>query len=489
MKPTNEQIKAIDIAHTKSSFKISAYAGAGKTSTLKLIGDKLAPNKGLYLAFNKNIAEEAAGNFSRNVDCKTFHSMAFNSTPKHITEKLNYNRLLPKTMSEMFDLRDYNIPLERDIQKSDNCTPYDQAMILTRALDFFCRSTDKTINYDLVMNAMPKWVHKGSCSDLALSLVDKANALWNIYIDHGTQFKITHDIYLKYWALTDPEINSDFILFDEAQDADPIMLDILSKQNSQVIYVGDRHQQIYAFRGAVNAMQSLTIPEVHLTKSFRFGNEIAQLSNTILSKLLDEHIPLIGNEKRISYITAVQSPNAYLARTNAGALSKALQLILDGLKPKLNLDIKHLLKTIEDAEKLKNGEKVNKSSDFFGFSNWYEVLSYIEEYPKCDLVPVVTLIENHGTTYLKDIINKLLMTSDTDCLVTTAHKAKGLEFNSVQLCDDYFWKENEPLMIPAEARLLYVACTRAIEKLDITHIQDFFNQLLFSESTTRELQV
>ncbi len=479
MKPTNEQIKAIDLANSRSSFKISAYAGSGKTSTLKLIGDKLSQNRGVYLAFNKSIAEEAAGKFSTNVDCKTFHSMAFKGTPKYITEKLQYKRLLPNTISSMFDLRDYNIPLERDIQKSDTCTPYDQAMILTRALDLFCRSTYKTINYDLVMNAMPNWVHKESCSDLALSLVDKANALWNIYTDNGTQFRITHDIYLKFWALTNPEINSDFILFDEAQDADPIMLDILSKQNSQVIYVGDKHQQIYAFRGAVNAMQSLNIPEAHLTKSFRFGNEIAQLSNSILSKLLDEHTPLIGNENKISSIAEVHSPNAYLARTNAGALSTALQLIIDGLKPKLNLDIQLLLRTIEDAEKLQNREKINKSSDFFGFSDWYEVLSYIEEYPKCDLVPVVTLIENHGASYLKDIISKILMTSDTDCLVTTAHKAKGLEFNSVQLCDDYFWKEkaNEPLMIPAEARLLYVACTRAIKELDITNMQALFNKL------------
>lgn len=480
MQPTNEQMNAMDIANCKSSFKISAYAGAGKTSTLKLIGDTLSPNKGLYLAFNKSIADEAAGKFSRNVTCKTFHSMAFNGTPKHITEKLKYKRLLPNTMSSMFDLRDYNLPLERDTQKSDTCTPYDQAMILTRALDLFCRSTDKTINYNLVMNAMPEWVHKESCSDLALSLVDKANSLWNIYIDYGTQFKISHDIYLKFWALTNPEINSDFILFDEAQDADPIMLDILSKQNSQVIYVGDKHQQIYAFRGAVNAMQSLNIPEAHLTKSFRFGNEIAHLSNSILSKLLEEPTPLIGNENKKSSITKIQNPNAYLARTNAGALSKALQLILEGQKPKLNLDIQLLLRTIEDAGKLQNGEKINKSSDFFGFSNWYEVLSYIEEYPKCDLVPVVTLIENHGVSYLKDIIGKLLMTSDTDCLVTTAHKAKGLEFNSVQLCDDYFWKnkENEPLMLPAEARLLYVACTRAIETLDITNMHVLFNALL-----------
>ena len=53
MKPTKEQLDAMDLANTHCSFKISAYAGAGKTSTLKLIGQTLSDKNGLYLAFNK----------------------------------------------------------------------------------------------------------------------------------------------------------------------------------------------------------------------------------------------------------------------------------------------------------------------------------------------------------------------------------------------------------------------------------------------------
>ena len=61
----------------------------------------------------------------------------------------------------------------------------------------------------------------------------------------------------------------------------------------------------------------------------------------------------------------------------------------------------------------------------------------------------------------------------------TVHSAKGLEFKNVQLGSDYFWnkKQEEPLMVPAEARLLYVACTRAMEKLDISNMQPLFNRL------------
>ena len=68
MKPTKEQLDAMDLANTHCSFKISAYAGAGKTSTLKLIGQTLSDKNGLYLAFNKSIAEEAGTKFDNNVE-------------------------------------------------------------------------------------------------------------------------------------------------------------------------------------------------------------------------------------------------------------------------------------------------------------------------------------------------------------------------------------------------------------------------------------
>ena len=56
---------------------------------------------------------------------------------------------------------------------------------------------------------------------------------------------------------------------------------LLKQKNAQVIYVGDAHQQIYAWRGAVNAMQQLPMPESRLTTSFRFGEEIADVANNL----------------------------------------------------------------------------------------------------------------------------------------------------------------------------------------------------------------
>jgi superfamily II DNA or RNA helicase len=65
VRPTDEQLAAIDQAKRGESFKVMAYAGSGKTTTLQLISEQLRQQKGLYLAFNKAIADEARSKFAQ----------------------------------------------------------------------------------------------------------------------------------------------------------------------------------------------------------------------------------------------------------------------------------------------------------------------------------------------------------------------------------------------------------------------------------------
>lgn len=106
-KPTHEQEQALQTALTRQSFKIVAYAGAGKTSTLKLIGDNLR-GRGMYLAFNKAIANEATQKFPTHVNCRTFHSLAFRHTDRQISAKLQLPRFSPQRLAHDLGL----IPLQ-----------------------------------------------------------------------------------------------------------------------------------------------------------------------------------------------------------------------------------------------------------------------------------------------------------------------------------------------------------------------------------------
>ena len=106
-----------------------------------------------------------------------------------------------------------------------------------------------------------------------------------------------HDGYFKLWSLSQLHLDYDFILLDEAQDSNPALLSVLSAQTVPVVFVGDRYQQIYQWRGAVNAMESLKTADVaSLTTSFRFGQGIANVATKILS-VLDASVRVNGIDR------------------------------------------------------------------------------------------------------------------------------------------------------------------------------------------------
>lgn len=481
-KPTSEQIQALDLAQDGKTFKISAYAGSGKTSTLKLVGDILSNKRGIYLAFNKSIASEAGSKFKKNITCKTFHSLAFSASPKFITEKLSNQRVMPIDIAKKFALRSVSLPLDKNPAVMELCTQWDLGMIVENCINTFCTSAEPEINIGHVLKSMPQWAYQPACTSLAASMLDACKGYWEQCISEKHNIRISHSVYLKYWSLNNPVITEDFCLFDEAQDADPIMLDLLKKQDCQLIFVGDRHQSIYQWRGAENAMQSLIIPEVKLTKSFRFGPEIAETANLLFRTLLDEKVPLVGNENLPSTVGVVDQPDAYLVRTNSGILSLAIELAEEGRRPQVEIDLSELNKQINDVQKLQEcqHDQIEKNSPYFGFESWDEVKNYVEDNKSCDIAPFTKLIQKNGVGKIKFVLSRLCKT-DGDCIISTAHKSKGLEFNNVLLHNDYVWEENptpeSPIVDIDESRLIYVAATRAIKNLDYGGMSPLFDKL------------
>jgi superfamily I DNA/RNA helicase len=52
-------------------------------------------------------------------------------------------------------------------------------------------------------------------------------------------------------------------------------------------------------------------------------------------------------------------------------------------------------------------------------------------------------------------------------VISTAHKAKGREWRSVKLLEDFVRPDSPQKFDPSEVRLLYVALTRPKERLDV----------------------
>lgn len=81
---TREQAAIVEAApklRPGECLRVIAFAGAGKTSTLRAVARAMDGRRGLYVAFNKSIAQEARARFPDTVRCQTMHSVAGRPKP------------------------------------------------------------------------------------------------------------------------------------------------------------------------------------------------------------------------------------------------------------------------------------------------------------------------------------------------------------------------------------------------------------------------
>jgi UvrD-like helicase C-terminal domain len=83
-----------------------------------------------------------------------------------------------------------------------------------------------------------------------------------------------------------------------------------------------------------------------------------------------------------------------------------------------------------------------------------------------DLAASVRLIDKHGAAQVLSTVDKLSGPRRADLIVSTVHRAKGLEWDSVQVAGDFRPVRAADPVARAEAMLGYVAVTRARTGLD-----------------------
>lgn len=465
MELTDEQLNAVDLFKRSRSLKISAFAGTGKTSTLVALA-KSTNNHGLYLAFNKSIASEAASRFPRSVDCRTTHSIAFRAVPSayrgnsaKLTQALHGNHLV-----ELLGLEE--LAVDKVVLK-----PRSLGFLAAKTVQRFCQTGDEQVLARHVpLVGKLQQLTKGHQEEFREYLSKLATHVWEMMLEPSSAAPLGHDGYLKLWSLSRPRLNYDFLLLDEAQDTNEAVLSVLRQQDGHLTLVGDRHQQIYEWRGAVNAMASVdTDAEAVLTRSFRFGDTVAGAATSIL-QLLGEARAVVGNPAKLSRIAASGDTNAVLCRTNAGVVSVVVDALSEHRKPHVVGGVSELLRMLEDVSRLR-GAIPAECPEFFGFKDWAEVQDFAGSDEGESLRSFVNLVGNFGEAVLVD---KLLAVAreeaESDLIVSTGHKAKGREWSSVKLHSDFeprMSKEERPrpVLNEEEARLLYVAVTRAKELL------------------------
>lgn len=469
MQATAEQLEAIRAFHTNENLRINAFAGTGKTTTLTLLS-KETSRRGMYLAFNKSIAADAKSKFPANVTCSTVHSLAFRATPGEfkrgdkMTGRLNANAL-----AQELKLEDWFVGVQKVSARSQ------AHLVLGTLRRFMHGDRDNVRPEDVPILGRMKMMSDAELGEVTRLTLDRASQVWDRLRDPADRLPLGHDGYLKLWALSKPRLAADFIMLDEAQDTNPVVLGVLKDQPCQIIYVGDRHQQIYEWRGAVNAMEKIDTPhETYLTTSFRFGPEIAAAATNVLRHLGETHA-LRGNSQLTSFLAA-EGCRAILARTNASVISTVIAKVDAGYSVHVVGGVDEIIRMLYAVSDLKRGQP-SELPEFFGFQNWNEVVEFSKSDEGEELRTFVGLVEQHGEKKLIAILKSTENSEDmADLVVSTAHKAKGREWESVELLDDFLKSkpsdpqkgEGPPRLDPAEVRLFYVALTRGKEAVNVS---------------------
>lgn len=484
MEWTKEQY---DIINSTGNIKINAVAGSGKTTTvIEYARTRPATSKILYLAFNKSVKLEAAKKFAdkglSNVKVETAHSLAY----RHIVFQNQY-KIRPQgyKTNEIAEL----LNLQGNEEKH---TEYVIANHINKFIAYFCNSDKRKVqdlNYlDTVTDAKAK-IFVSSFYDY---IVNQSRLLLS-KMDKG-EIEITHDFYLKKFQLSNPKLPYDYILFDEGQDASPAMLDIFFKQEATKVIVGDTHQQIYGWRFAVNSLEKADFKTYHLSTSFRFSQDIANLAVEVLKfkKHLGEHetIPIIGK----GYSKEIKI-KAILARTNLGLLLKAIEYVTEKKKVKYiyfegNINSYTYADegaSLYDVLNLYNGKHhLIKDKLIKAMKGLDELEDYIEKTEDVQLAMMVEIVRKYGNKIpdiIKAIKEKHVDNDDkekAEMIFSTVHRCKGMEYDAIQLVNDFISEEKlEKLKedkkaeeinltkLNEEINLLYVAVTRTKNSIHI----------------------
>jgi F-box protein 18 (helicase) len=305
----------------------------------------------------------------------------------------------------------------------------------------------------------------------------------------------THDFYLKLYQLSKPKLPYTHILFDEAQDASPVMLDIFKRQHHATkVMVGDSSQAIYGYRMATNALQSVDYEQYSLTNSFRFGEYNARMANNILSwkKDIGKYTPGTVTINGVGG-TKDRNTKCYISRSNIGVLESLIDEGAENVPQSFYLEggikgypIFGYNSVLNDVMSLYYSKHSQIKNPFIrSCSSVSELVKKAESIGDNEIKGFAKLVNIHGGDLRKHIKHlKGRMNperSNADVIFSTVHKSKGLEYDEVILANDFVnysdiklfaehYRNLEKKDIFAEKRreelneeinILYVAVTRS----------------------------
>lgn len=460
-------------AKGKGNGIVQAAAGAAKTTTI-VKALEYCQGTTVFLAFNKSIATELS---KRGVNGQTFHGLCYTSVRKGLgVKRVDSNKvysIMKKTLNPI-QLKRYASVIQKLVGLAKNSG----VGIIYDHNEIYSIMNDHDISNDQFSG--------GTISEL----VDLYKKIFDMSVNDHSCIDFDDMIYFaaKYEL---PLPKYDFIFCDELQDTNIIQILILKQMmtpKTRFIGVGDRHQSIYMFRGAVsNAMEQIKkefdCQEFPLSVSYRCAKEIvryAQKYNHDIEAFESSPEGKVYEMGSNWSINDLQSTDMVVCRTTKPLVSTAYKCIQRGIPAMiLGRDIGKGLKSIITRLAKSNPSILNLITEMEVYkAREVEKYTRLNQLNKAESVidKIDTILcvisglsnDNYTVSKLLESIDLLFAEKKNAILFSTIHKAKGLESERI------YWMNYHQCPAPwaktleakkQELNCCYVAVTRAKKEL------------------------
>lgn len=498
---------------------VQAVAGSGKTTTAVAMANLFPTTmKACFLAFGKDIADELDIRLPRHFWAKTLNSLGWGICKRYadglVGRRIDNNDFMNKQkiwqiIRELFtkpEVKEYGKDIKWVVEMARNFgivpAPLEGKNHVSvnglRDTEETWNSIIRHFNYQIDPDVRPtviEMARKVLVKDLEMETV----------IDFGDQ---------KYFPAVKrmddgsrlPAWKFDAIIIDELQDVNAVDIELIKlvtkekdgKLCSIIVGVGDNRQAIYGFRGAdVNAIENFkkefNATELPLSITYRCAQKIVEHARKIYPGIEAAPNAKQGSVESLrEYDVSVFNPqnnDMIECRNNAPIVAFAYKLIRNRIPIFVKgRDIGHGLLSLIDNLDAEDVVDLNAK-----LMLWHQQQVRIIEQEDPDNEDAIEKLNDRYETLkvfidentdgrvdsVRDAISDLFRTKSTDkkdkydmkgkVVLSTIHKAKGLEADTVFFLDSFLmmprWIEPGSWQEQQETNLLYVAVTRAKNRL------------------------
>lgn len=440
---------------------LEALAGTGKTTTI-LHGTKYAKGTCLYICFNRDIMLETQKKAPEGVEVSTLHSLGLKVIAKAIGR-------FPKVDKNKMDIiikeRFPNVPdkaiglLLKAVSICKNTMSLDEMSIESTCIKYDFTYDSDEYGFDAFISDVKKLM---DYSKMMPHIVDFDDMLF-IPVVNGYAFP-----------------SFDNIFGDEAQDFNKVQMEmilLLAQCGGRIFIVGDPNQAIYAFRGAHEGAlgelaKILDCKRFPLTVTYRCPQSVVNMANIAVPEYQAHPSNPVGSVQEVQVFDMLEKTEAgdiIISRKNAPLVTLAFRFLAD--KKRAFIRGRDFGDGLIAIVKKFKGNSISDFQDFILTWETKEEKKLIAKFgdeantslinDKADCLRSFALESDsiHGVISMIENLFKDLNDS-TAITLSSCHRAKGLEYNSVWMISNTFNMNSVE-----EKNLWYVAVTRAKKDL------------------------